>query len=203
MTLWQRVVQANKPGPPEHSVPFLVAAAACWSQGELSPAMAGFAIVATVRGNTLSYWRRERPWPAVKPILAVCALGGFVWFIATVTRTATPGDIATVEGPLAVLFAWVLCTHAFDVPARRDVAYSLAGSAALMAVAAAQSVDLSLGVYVVAWVAFGLWGLVAMWQSMSGTRGVPWLAVGAAGLGVLVVAALLGAALPAPKVSTS
>ena len=52
---------------------------------------------------------------------------------------------------MAVLFAWVLCTHAFDVPARRDVAYSLAGSAALMAVAAAQSVDLALGVYVVAW----------------------------------------------------
>ena len=44
-----------------------------------------------------------------------------------------------------MLFAWVLCTHAFDVPARRDVAYSLAGSAALMAVAAAQSVDLTLG----------------------------------------------------------
>ncbi len=73
-----------------------------------------------------------------------------------------------------MLFAWVLCTHAFDVPARRDVAYSLAGSAALMAVAAAQSVDLTLGVYVVAWVACGVWGLVAMWQSMSGSEGVPW-----------------------------
>src|SRR3984957_12400807 len=200
MTLWQRVVQANKPGPPEHSVPFLVAAAACWSQGELSPAMAGFAIVATVVGNTLSYWRRERPWPAVKPILAVCALGGFVWFIATVTRTATPGDIATVEGPLAVLFAWVLCTHAFDVPARRDVAYSLAGSAALMAVAAAQSVDLGLSVYVVAWLAVSIWGLVAMWQSMSGSHGVPWLNLGVAGLVVVVVALLLVSVLPAPKV---
>ena len=28
MTLWQRVVQANRPGPPEHSVPFRVASAA-------------------------------------------------------------------------------------------------------------------------------------------------------------------------------
>ena len=81
--------------------------------------MAAFVIVATVVGNTLSYRRRERPWPEVKPVLAVCAIGGFVWFITTVTRTATPGDIATVECPLAVLFAWVLCTHAFDVPGAR------------------------------------------------------------------------------------
>ena len=157
MTLWERVVQANRPGPPEHSVPFRVASAvavlvgvgACWSQGELSPTVA-----AVRRGG---HRGRQRlllpapgagPWPAVKPILAVCAVGGFVWFILTVTHNATPGDISTVESPLAVLFAWVLSTHAFDVPARRDVAYSLAGSAALMAVAAAQSVDLSLGVYV-------------------------------------------------------
>ena len=156
MTLWERVVQANRPGPPEHSVPFrvasagtvIIAIAACWSQGEVSLAVALFGIAATGVGNVLSYWRREHPWPAVKPILAVCAVGGFVWFIATVSHNATPGDISTVESPLAVLFAWVLCTHAFDVPARRDVAYSLAGSAALMAVAAAQSVDLTLGVYV-------------------------------------------------------
>jgi protein-glutamine gamma-glutamyltransferase len=211
VSLWQRVVQANRPGPPEHSVSFRVASAAsvciaalaCWSQGELNPAMTVFVIAATVAGNLLSYWRREHPWPAVKPILAVCAIGGFAWFISTVSRNATPGDIATVEAPLAVLFAWVLCTHAFDVPARRDVAYSLAGSAALMAVAAAQSVDLGLGVYVVAWLAVSIWGLVAMWQSMSGSSGVPWLNLGLAGLVVVVVAILLVSVLPAPHVSTS
>jgi transglutaminase-like putative cysteine protease len=211
VTLWQRVVQANKPGPPEHSVSFrtasaasvIVAVAACWSQGELTATVAVLAAAATIIGNVLSYWRREQPWPPVKPILAVCAIGGFVWFIATVSQTATPGDISTVEAPLAVLFAWVLCTHAFDVPARRDVAYSLAGSAALMAVAAAQSVDLTLGLYVVLWLACGVWGLVAMWQSMAGVGGVPWLTLGVTGMVVLVVAALLVAVLPAPRVSTS
>jgi protein-glutamine gamma-glutamyltransferase len=211
VTLWQRVVQANRPGPPEHSIQFRVASAAtvvvaigaCWSQGELGAPMALFAMVATVVGNALSYWRRRQPWPLVKPILAACAIGGFVWFIATASHGATPGDISTVEGPLAVLFAWVLSTHAFDVPARRDVAYSLAGSAALMAVAAAQSVDLTLGLYVVAWVAFGVWGLVAMWQSMSGSSGIPWLTLGATGGAVAVVAVLLVSVLPAPRVSTS
>jgi hypothetical protein len=211
VTLWQRVVQANRPGPPEHSVSFRVAsvlavaiaAAACWSQDELTAGQTVFVVAATVIGNVVSYWRREHPWPLVKPILALCAIGGFVWFIAAVSHKATPGDIATVEAPLAVLFAWVLCTHAFDVPARRDVAYSLAGSAALVAVAAAQSVDLTLGAYVLAWLAVSLWGLVAMWQSMSGSRGVPWLNLGVAGVAVAVVAFVLISLLPAPHVSTS
>ncbi len=211
MSLWERIVQANRPGPPEHSVSFrvasaaavTVAAAACWREGELSAPFALFTVGATAVGNVLSYARRSRPWPAVKPVLAVCAIGGFVWFIATVTRTATPGDVSTVEGPLAVLFAWVLCTHAFDVPARRDVAYSLAGSAALMAVAAAQSVDLSLGAYVLAWVTCGIWGLVAMWQSQSGTDRFPWrTALGATSV-VFVLGACLVAVLPAPKVAAS
>ncbi len=211
MTIWERIVQANRPGPSEHSVSFrtasalavAVAALACWRQGELSPAVTAFVLVATAAGNTFSYLRRADPWGPVKPILAVCAIGGFVWFLATVTRTATPGDISTVEGPLAVLFAWVLSTHAFDVPARRDVAYSLAGSAALMAVAAAQSVDLSLALYVVAWGACGIWGLLAMWQSMAGARGFPLGTALAAGAAVLVVAIALVVVLPAPRVASS
>ena len=211
MTLWERVVQANRPGPPEHSVPFRVAStlavsvsiAACWSQGELSAAVAVFGVAATVIGNVLSYWRRERPWVVVKPILAVCVIAGFVWFAVTVAATATPGDISTVEEPLAVLFAWVLATHAFDVPARRDVAYSLAGSAALMAVAAAQTVDLSLAGYVLAWVACGVWGLVAMWKSMVGARGVPWVSLGSAAVVAAVLTVVFVAVLPAPHVNTS
>jgi len=211
MTLWQRFVEVNRPGPPEHSISFraasvmavLIGIGACWSEGELSPTVSLFAVVATVVGNVVSYRRRSNPWPGVKPVLAVCAVGGFVWFILTVTRTASPGDIATVESPLAVLFAWVLSTHAFDVPSRRDVTYSLAGSTALVAVAAAQSVDLALGAWVLAWVGCGVWGLVAMWQSLSETKGVPWRSLVAAGALVAVAAVALVAVLPAPKVSTS
>jgi len=210
-TLWQRFVEVNRPGPPEHSISFraasvaavLVGIGACWSEGLLSPAVTLFAVAATVIGNVIAYRRRADPWPGVKPILAVCAVGGFAWFIVTVTHNATPGDISTVEGPLAVLFAWVLSTHAFDVPSRRDVTYSLAGSTALVAVAAAQSVDLGLGLWVLAWVGACVWGLVAMWQSLSETAGVPWRPLVAAGGLVAVVAVVLVGLLPAPKVSTS
>ncbi len=66
-----------------------------------------------------------------------------------------------------MLFVWVQVAHAFDVPARRDLAFSLAGSASLMAVAAAQAIDLGFGAYVLVWLAFGLAGLLAMWSSAS------------------------------------
>lgn len=209
--LWQRIVEANRPGPAEHSIAFrtatvgavTVALAACWSQGELSAPVALGAVIATVVGNVLSYRRRERPWVLVKPILAVCVVAGFAWFILSAAHQAAPGNVSTVERPLAFLFAWVLCTHAFDVPARKDVAYTLAGSVALMAVAAAQTVDLSLAGYVVVWFAFGIWGLVAMWQSLTGVKGVPWGALGASSVVVVVLALVFLVLLPAPRVSST
>ena len=125
-------------------------------------------------GNIVAYRRRADPWPGVKPVLAICAVGGFVWFLLTVTHHATPGDIASVEAPLAVLFAWVLSTHAFDVPSRRDVAYSLAGSTALIAVAAAQSVDLTLGAGVGRAAAGAGRSCQRRTLQVEDPRGVPW-----------------------------
>ena len=82
-------------------------------------------------------------WPSA-------AVAAFVWFFRQLTGQAIY-DVSTVENPLAVLFVWVQVAHAFDVPARRDLAFSLAGSASLMAVAAAQAIDLGFGVYVLVW----------------------------------------------------
>ena len=117
-------------------------------------------------GMVLAYRTRKRPLPWIKPILAISAVAAFVWFFRQLTGQALY-DVSTVENPLAVLFVWVQVAHAFDVPARRDLAFSLAGSASLMAVAAAQAIDLGFGVYVLVWLAFGLAGLIAMWSSAS------------------------------------
>ena len=211
MNLWQRVVDANRPGPPEHSLRFraattaavAVAVAACHAQGELSTPVAVGTLVATLAGNVLSYRTRQRPWPVVKPLLAVCVLGGFAWFLLTVNRTATPGDVASVEAPLATLFCWVLATHAFDVPSRRDVAYSLAGSAALVALAAAQSVDAGFALFVALWVLCVLVALVSMWQSMASVTGAPWGLLGGSVATTAAVALGLLVVLPAPQVATS
>ena len=185
MSLLAMVKQANRPGPPEHSVVFraaatgavVVAIAACWSQSELSTAVAAVSIALVVGGNVLSYRRRASPVRFLKLVLALAVVVAFGWFFVTVYATASAGDLTSVEGPLAVLFTLIQVTHAFDVPSRRDLGFSLAGSATLMAVAAAQAVDNTFGLYVVVWAALGLTGLLAMWSSMVGgcrLRPGPW-----------------------------
>jgi len=178
----------------------LTGIAACRAESELSWGVAAGSAVLVASGMALSYRTRTKPLPWMKPILAGAALVAFVWFFRQLTGQPVY-DINTVENPLAVLFVWVQVAHAFDVPARRDLSFSLAGSASLMAVAAAQATDLTFGGYVLVWAAFGLWGLVAMWGSAS--EGGRLRARGVAGaLGaVAVVGAGALAVLPAPQVA--
>ena len=176
MNVVEAVRQANRPGAPEHSVLLRVAATgavvtsivACWAAGELSATVAWLSIVLVILGNAFSYRRRARPVRFLKPALALAVVIAFVWFFLTVSARASTGDLGSVEGPLAVLFTIIQVTHAFDVPCRRDLGFSLAGSATLMAVAAAQSIDDVFGLYVVVWGGFGLVGLLSMWGSQSG-----------------------------------
>ncbi len=211
MSLLEAVRQANRPGPPEHSITFrvastgavVVAIAACWAQGELSPAVAGGSIGLVVVGNAISYRRRARPLRFLKPVLALAVIAAFGWFFVTVSATASAGDLTSVEGPLAVLFTLIQVTHAFDVPSRRDLGFSLAGSATLMAVAAAQAIDATFGIYVVVWAALGFTGLLAMWSSMAGGGGTRLPAVAAAVGASGAVAVVVLAALPAPHANSS
>jgi transglutaminase-like putative cysteine protease len=204
-----RIKAANKPGPPENSVPLRVAAtgslavgiAACAAEGELSALVAACSIAAVVAGNVFSYRRRARPLPWLKVVLAVVAVVAFWRFYFAISGGQGVTNLGAVEGPLAVLFTWIQVTHSFDVPSRRDLAFSLAGSVTLMAAAAAQALDMTFGLYVIAWALCALVGMAAMWGSMSG-GGRPRLrslATGAVTLGLVALVCLL--ALPAPSVS--
>src|ERR1700684_2479248 len=174
MSLFEVVKRANRPGPPENSAGLRLACAgavvtgiaACRAEGELSWAVAATSMVLVSVGMYFSYRTRARPLRWLKPLLALAALAASFWFFRQLTGQELY-DVSTVEDPLALLFVWIQVAHAFDVPARRDLAFSLAGSASLMAVAAAQAVDLGFGVYALVWIAFGLWGLVSMWGSAS------------------------------------
>ncbi len=207
----EAVKRANQPGQPEESIVFrvasaasvVVAIAACWHLGELPPEVALPAIVLTIVGNFFSYWRRANPLPWLKLILAVATIGAFVWFIPTVSGHASAGNLGSVEGPLAILFTWIQVTHSFDVPSRRDLGFSLAGSATLMAVAAAQAESSGFGFFVMLWSVIGFVGLLAMWGSMSGGGKTRARTVVVAAMAVTVVAVVVVALLPAPHASTA
>jgi protein-glutamine gamma-glutamyltransferase len=211
MSLLETIKRANRPGPPENSIRLRVASAAaivvsviaCCSQHELSVLLGVVICVLLVAGMVYSYRTRQTPAGIIKPILAIFAVGAFTWFFFTATGHAQSGNIGSVEGPLAALFAWIQVGHSFDVPARRDLTFSLAGSATLMAVAAAQALTPSFGIFVVLWLVSGMWALFEIWSSMSeGARLRPaQLAWTLATVVVVAFAALL--VLPAPKASST
>jgi protein-glutamine gamma-glutamyltransferase len=203
----EAIRRANEAREPEDSIRFriactgtvLVAIAGCASLGEVSKSLAGTAMVLVTLGMTFSYLTRRRPPGPVKVLVAVGAVAALVWFFHYVTASP-PSDITGVEDPLTVLFIAIQVVHSFHVPARRDLMFSLGASAGLMAVGAAQAIDVSYGWYAGAWLGFGLWALVEMWASESGGG-----RVSAPGLGTALGAVSLAAAgifllLPAPTV---
>ena len=204
----EAVRRANAPKPPESSVRLRLAAAAAVAVGllaaaaqhEVSEPAALVSIVLVCAGMAFSHRTRERTFNLVKVGVAVAAIGAMAWFVHGIYGGPV-GDITTVEDPLTILFAWILVVHSFHVPARRDLIFALAGSAALMAVAAAQAVDMVFGWYALAWVGCALWALIETGASTAGgMRPGSRMVAGSAGA-VVVVGLLVWLVLPAPTAS--
>lgn len=200
----EAIRNANRPGPPEHSISLrvaclctvIIAIAACSSVGEVTTS-AGIGLVTL--GMVISYATRSRPPAWIKFLVASGAIAASVWFVHAVS--APVSDAANVEEPLTVLLVCILVVHSFHVPSRRDLMFSLAASAGLMAVSGAQAIDLTFGVYVLVWVCSGLCGLLLMWRSASDggqiSAGRLLTVLG----GVTVAAAAIFLVLPAPSVA--
>jgi transglutaminase-like putative cysteine protease len=208
MGLIETVRRANRPGVPEDSVRTRVACAGAVlvailtgaAQGEVSRPVAWAAMAMVVFAMWFAYRTRQDPPGWVKVLVALAAVAAMVWFFHQVSRR-TITDITTVENPLTVLFVWIQVVHSFHVPTRRDLLFSLGASAGLMAVAAAQAIDLRYGWYAAAWVGLGMWALVEMWASASGGGRVSVRALASAVVGVTTASALVFLMLPAPNVS--
>jgi transglutaminase-like putative cysteine protease len=208
-TLAERIRQANAPRPPESSArlrvasgaAIVVALAAAASEHDLSRPGAALSAVLVGTGMAFSHRTRERSSGLVKGLVAVAALAAMAWFIDRLYQAPLGGGLVGVEGPLTVLLAWIMIVHSFHVPARRDLVFSLAGSAALMAVAAAAAIDMSFGWYGVVWAACGLWALVEIGAAAAeGARPGAGLVARSVAMAVVVgIVAFL--ALPAPSAS--
>jgi transglutaminase-like putative cysteine protease len=200
--------RANQPGPPEDSLRLrlactgavLVAIAACAHLGEMARSTEWIALSLVPLGMAFSYATRARPPEWVKLAVALGAVGSLVWFFHQVSARPVT-DITTVEDPLTVLFVCILVVHSFHVPARRDLLFSLGASAGLMAVGAAQAIDLHFGTYAAAWVAFVLWALIESWASASQGGRNSLAGIGTAVLMVALAATAIFLVLPAPIVA--
>ena len=178
----------------------VVSILACAALQEISRTSAYVGVALVITGMVFSYHTRARPPMWVKGLVALAAVAVLVWFFHQVSGHSVP-DITTVENPLTVLFVWIQVVHSFHVPARRDLLFSLGGSAGLMAVAAAQAIDLHFGVYALAWFGFGLWGLVEMWASASQGGRVSTGGLGSTVVAISTAAVAIFLVLPAPSVA--
>jgi protein-glutamine gamma-glutamyltransferase len=159
-------------GPPEDSrairvvvaIAVEVGVSAVVLQGAVEPMAAVAALVLAPAGYAFSYVRRRKSGVLIKAILAIGLVLALDRFIGQV-RFATTVDQARV--PLASLFLWVQVLHAFDVPRRRDLAFSMVSSTTLIAAGGALALTTSFIWIVLAWaLAAGAW----LWLSATPTR---------------------------------
>ncbi|MBA2346479.1 MAG: DUF3488 domain-containing protein [Rubrobacter sp.] len=107
-----------------------------WMTGILVPLL-------TVVAFGVSYQRRREKNFLIKILLAFGALAALAMFFREVLSS-----LYDTRVPLARLFLWVQVIHAFDLPARKDVAYSLVSGLILLSVGAVLSTSLWYGVFV-------------------------------------------------------
>ncbi|CAN5877546.1 hypothetical protein BH23ACT11_BH23ACT11_19380 [soil metagenome] len=125
----------------------------------------------TLVAFVVSYYRRREKNYLIKILLAFGALAALAMFFREVLTS-----LYDTRVPLARLFLWVQVIHAFDLPARKDVSYSLVSGLILISVGAVLSTSLWYGLFVLAFLICALGSMVQIQLSEAGERtgaGVP------------------------------
>jgi len=105
----------------------------------------------------VSHNRRREKNVFIKVLLAFAALAALAMFFRELLSS-----LYDTRVPLARLFLWVQVIHAFDLPVRKDLAYSLVSGLILIAVGATLSTSLWYGVFALAFLLCALGVLVQM-----------------------------------------
>lgn len=152
-------------------------------------AQALLAAAATVLGFWISYRRRRARNGLLKLAVALLILVVARDFFSSLV--VNPYDPRV---PLVRLFLWLQALHSFDLPARKDLKYSLVSAVVLMAVAGTFARDLGFGIFLLPFALLAGGTLVAMTANPEGEAAPRTgrvssrlLAGGAAVLGVLVL----------------
>src|ERR687891_1632179 len=111
----------------------------------------------TVVAFVVSYLRRRERNIIIKVMLAFGALAALAMFFREVLSS-----LYDTRVPLARLFLWVQVIHAFDVPARKDLSYSLVSGLILAAVGAVLTTSLWYGLFVLAFLLCAMGAMTQM-----------------------------------------
>ncbi|MDQ4125748.1 MAG: DUF3488 and transglutaminase-like domain-containing protein, partial [Actinomycetota bacterium] len=210
--------RANAPRPPEDSIALRAAVlgavctgtAALSSVGAVSLSLTLLVLTLLAGGYAFSYvYRQPARWKwVVKVLLTVGAVASLVHFFGEL-RTLQTVDEARF--PLATLFLAVQVLHGFDLPARKDLNFSLGSSLALMAIAGTLSQDSAYASYLVVYFAFvmgaltlshrsELGGSTSGWMTPAGGRpaaaSFPWRDIARATVPVVLSAVLIFMVMP-------
>src|SRR5215218_5731916 len=135
----------------------LVGEAAVLTSGYFD-AVTGFLVpLLTAVAFAVSYRRRRERNVLIKVLLAFGALAALAMFFREVLSS-----LYDTRVPLARLFLWVQVIHSFDLPARKDLTYSLVSGVILVAVGATLSTSLLYGAFVLTFLLCSLGALVQM-----------------------------------------
>ena len=216
----EAIRNANRTRQPEDSVALRGAVLGAVMTGTAALALEQAISIVTAAGVLillpLAYWfsyrrRREDNWH-VKLLLTVAAIVGLMRFFSQLSGIASLDE---VRFPLADLFLWVQVIHSFDLPARKDLNFSLGASLTLMAVAGSISQDLRFLIPLIVYMGFAAAALMLSYRSEIAERAEGWARVAEAPQGraqrsreparafaaTLAVAALLFMIVPRPQSS--
>ena len=164
------IKEANRPRAPEDSVALRAVVLATVVVGSLALAVVQAISISTflivVALLCLAYYvsykrRRDDNW-AIKIGLTLFALLAMLNFLRQLSQVSTLDE---VRFPLADLFLWVQVIHGFDLPARKDLNFSLGSSLTLMAAAGSISQDLWYGIVLVVYFALAIAALALLHRS--------------------------------------
>lgn len=210
ITIIERIKKANRPGPPENSIVLrissmltvLVGIYAATSQNEIPVLIGAMSIVLVTLGNLFSHLTRTHPYAVVKILLSIGGIIAFYQFVSTIIAAAQSGSLPSILAPLALLFVWIQVIHSFDVPSRKDLAFSIGGSAGLMSIASAQAISTTFSITIFLWAFISVISLTSLWRSMAENKDSLKLNVYSASFAVLIifiVVSLIVLLLPAPQ----
>ena len=187
--LIEMIRRANETRRPEDSVALravvlgavMIAALALVAEAAVEPVTGALLCIALPLAYWVSYKRRAEDNWHIKLALTVGAIVALFRFLGQLGGVVTLDE---VRFPLADLFLWVQVLHGFDLPARKDLNFSLGSSLTLMAVAGSVSQDLKFAVFLVAYICLVIAALALShrsevdekttgWMQARGPRGTP------------------------------